>query len=111
MAGKISGIVLPDNFGASLGGTPEEAAKRFLGEVTQGMGQVLANAIQQAIGEAVGNVGAPPDWTRLVRGCVCNVYWDTPEGTDMQSLNAFASAGEVGALGGIGFEIGIRGTF
>jgi len=111
MARKISGILLPDNFGGSLGGTPEEAAKRFLHEVTQGMGKVLADAVQQAISEAVGNVGAPPDWTRLVRGCVCDLYWDTPEGTDMQSLNAFATADAAGALGGIGFEIGIRGPF
>jgi hypothetical protein len=108
--GQIQGIVLPDNIGAALGGTPEEAAKIFLKAASQGLAQVMADAIAQAVSESVGDGGgAPPDWTKLVKGCVFKLDWETPPNTPVQTVVAFANAEP--ALGGFGFGMGGCGGF
>jgi hypothetical protein len=108
--GQIQGIVLPDNIGAALGGTPEEAAKIFLKAASKGLAQVMADAIAQAVGESVGDGGgAPPDWTKLVKGCAVKLDWETPPNTPVQTVIAFANVDP--ALGGIGFSVGISGSF
>jgi hypothetical protein len=108
--GQIQGIVLPDNIGASLGGSPEEAAKIFMKSATQGLAQVLANALVQAVGESVGDGGgAVPDWTKLVKGCAVKLEWETPPNTPVQTVIAFANDDQ--ALGGVSFSVGISGSF
>jgi len=111
--GEINGIHLPANFGNLLGGSPEDAAKRFMRAATQGLAQVMVSALEQAVGQAVGNgVGAPPDWTKFVRNFALNLNWESPPGTKLQTVNAIAKAGGVGgSLGGLEFGGCIRGTF
>jgi hypothetical protein len=90
---QINGIKLPAGLGASLGGTPEEAAKAFMKAASLGMARVMVDAVNSAIGEAVGNVGGPaPDWTKHVRNCVMDMQWETPPGTPVQIWTGFAGA-------------------
>ncbi len=107
--GQIQGIVLPDNLGDSLGGTPEEAAKIFMKAASQGLAQVMVNALVQAVGESVGG-GAAPDWTKLVKGLAVKLDWETPPNTTVQTVIAFANTEDSPALGGVSFSVGISGT-
>ncbi|MDG3008446.1 hypothetical protein [Paludisphaera mucosa] len=112
----VPGIKLPDNLGAALGGSPEDAAKAFMRLATQGMAQVMADAVAGAITQAVGgNLGAgTPDWVKLVKGLIVNLNWETPGNTTISTVAAFAEPGSTGggpALGGVGFSIGIHGSF
>jgi hypothetical protein len=108
--GQIQGIVLPDNIGAALGGTPEEAAKIFMKAASQGLAQVIADGLVQALGETVGDGGGtPPDWTKLVKGCAVKLDWETPPNTPVQTAIAFA--GNEAALGGVSVGISISATF
>ena len=77
-----------------------------------GLAQVIASALAASVGEAVGNLGGPaPDWIKLVRNCMIDLKWETPPGTPAATVNGFATTATQDALGGIGFSIGISGTF
>jgi hypothetical protein len=106
---KIEGIMLPTSLGASLGGSPEDAAKAFMKAATEGLAVVVRNALVDAVGSSVG-AGATPDWTKLVTGCNMNVMWATPPGTSMQTTTAFAVPKQ-DVLGSISISIGITGSF
>jgi hypothetical protein len=108
--GQIQGIVLPDDIGSSLGGSPEEAAKIFMKTASQGLAQVMANALVQAVGESVGG-GAAPDWTKLVKGCAVKLDWETPPNTPVQTAIAFANTDAAPALGGVSVGISISASF
>ncbi|MDG3008447.1 hypothetical protein [Paludisphaera mucosa] len=112
----VPGIKLADNLGAALGGSPEDAAKTFMRLVTQGMAQVMADAVAGAITQAVGgNLGAStPDWVKLVKGPTFEFFWETPGDTPLRKTVAIARSGEgVGgpALGGIDIRTGGCGGF
>lgn len=113
MPSKIDGIVLPQDLGASIGGSPEDAAKAFMKAATEGMAKVIADAVSKAVLEAAGGVGGPPpDWADLVKGCVMDLKWATPPKTAIQTTTAFAGS-EPAAVGGGSFSvsIGVSGTF
>jgi len=112
MSIKVNGIVLPPGMGSSLGSaTPEDAAKFFLKAATQGLAKVMSDAVVAAVGEAVGVGGTPPDWTKLVTGAILQLDWEKPTGTIPERVTSFSSSDGGPALGGIGFQIGISGTF
>lgn len=108
MTTKIDGIALPATLGASLGGTPEEAAKAFLAAASAGMAQVLRDAVVAAVGEAVGGA-AKPDWANYITGLVCDMQWSVPPGTMPTTLITFAGTGA--ALGGGEVTVGVKWTF
>lgn len=103
---KIEGIKLPPTLGASLEGSPEEAAKAFMRAASEGLAIVMRDALNQAVGEAVG-AGATPDWTKLITGCSLRADWTTPPGTIMQTVVTVASGDT--ALGG--GSISVTGTW
>ena len=72
----------------------------------------MKEALITALGETVG-AGPAPDWTKLVRGCVLQMDWETPAGTPIQTAIAFSSSASLSALGAISFEgsISVKGTF
>jgi hypothetical protein len=105
----INGIQLPEGLGASLGGTPEDAAKAFLSAASKGLASVIANALTEAVGEAVGD-GSSPDWTKLITGAVVKLDWETPPNTTPQTVISFAQTGGE-ALGGVSVSIGISASF
>lgn len=109
---KINGLVLPTSLGATLGGAPEDAAKAFMEAATKGLGVVVRDALSAALGEAIGNLGAgpAPDWAKLVTGLAMNMQWSTPPGTSMRSVVTVVAPADA-ALGGVGFSVGITGSF
>ncbi|HEY1377031.1 MAG TPA: hypothetical protein VGF55_09560 [Gemmataceae bacterium] len=107
---KIDGIKLPANLGASLGGTPEEAATAFKKAVTIGMAQVMADALAAAVTDTVGG-GGMPDWAKLIKGPIVNATWDTAAKKPIQAVVSRAKSGQDMALGGGSVEVSIRGTF
>ncbi|HEY1377032.1 MAG TPA: hypothetical protein VGF55_09565 [Gemmataceae bacterium] len=106
---KIDGIKLPANLGASLSGTPEEAAKAFQKAVSVGMAQVVANALVAAASEAVGG-GSAPDWFKLVKGCALDLGWETPGGTGEENAVGLSS-GQGQALGAVEVGVSVRASF
>jgi hypothetical protein len=113
--GKIEGIRLPAGLGTSLGGSPEDAAKVFLKAATQGLANVIADSLAQAVG-SVGSsgVGAAPDWIKLIKGCIVDIAWETPGKTALQTATAIATSGSsIGgqSLGGWEVSVGIKGSF
>ena len=112
MATKIDGIQLPATLGNSLGGSPEDAAKAFLAAASAGLAKVFRDAVSAALGEAVGGRagGPPPDWTRFITGCACNLQWDVPPGTPDRTLVTFAVP-EGGTLGGVEISVSVTVKF
>ena len=112
MATKIDGLQLPGTLGAALGGSPEDAAKAFLAAASSGMSKVLRDAIVSAVGEAVGGPpgAAPPDWTKFITGCVCDLQWNVPPGTEQRTIVSFAGP-QAGALGGVEVSVGVKVSF
>lgn len=110
---KVNGIQLPSGLGASLGAatSPEESAKLFMNAATKGLAKVIADSVLAAVGETVGVGSTPPDWTKLIKACVLQVDWETPPGTALQKCVAFSESDSGPVLGGIGFSVGISGTF
>jgi hypothetical protein len=107
---KIDGIQLPADFNSSLGGTPEEAAKAFLKAVSQGLAPVIANALTEAVGETVGD-GTAPDWTKLIKGALINLDWETPPNTLPQTVVSFAQSGDALGRGEVSVSVGISARF
>lgn len=103
----------------TLAATPEEAYKIFAGAATQLIGQAVADALAKALGTASVATASSPSvagWEQYVKGASMALIWGTPGiGIAPSILNSFASASvsdptAVKALG-IGFSVGITGTF
>lgn len=107
---KIDGIDLPVGLAASLGGSPEDAAKAFMRAASEGLAQVMADSLTDAIGASVG-AGPAPDWTKLVRSCAVNLAWETPPGTPVQTVNAFFTPSSAVGGGSVSVSIGISASF
>jgi len=99
--------------------TPEEAYKIFAGAATQLIGQAVADALAKTLGAASIATASSPSvagWEQFVKGASMAMVWGTPGVKAAPSmLNSFATASvsdpaAVKALG-IGFSIGITGTF
>ena len=106
----------------SSASSPEEAYKIFAGAATQYIGDAVAKAMADAIGAAstVSATAANPaivGWEKFFTGATIALNWGTPGFRSAPSIvNAFSTStvqdpAAPAHIQGVGFSIGITGTF
>jgi hypothetical protein len=99
--------------------SPEEAYKIFAGAATQLIAQAVADALAKTLGAAsiaTASSTSIAGWEQFVKGASMAMVWGTPGVRSAPSmLNSFANASVIDPAAvralGIGFSIGITGTF
>lgn len=92
-AGSIQGITIPPDWKKSAGSnaTPEELAVAFMGIFTEGLADLLARAVLNAMGDAVGPMsGNAPEWVKFIKGCSVDVTWSGPPRSSPTTVVAVA---------------------
>ena len=106
---------MPASFVATLGGSPEDAAKLFIRAASDGLARVVADGLAQALQSIAGATVPPPDWTKYIKGVAIELSWETPGTSPSQGLLLATPDPAVGsggsALGGFGVSVSGTWTF
>lgn len=98
--------------------SPEEAAQRFVDIVTREMAQIVVDALDKALPQAIKTLGPSPaieGWQNSIGGCAMTLNWERlrpslPQCTIVAAVNRSSPT-----MSTLGFEVvgsvSVRGTF
>ncbi|MBZ5759181.1 hypothetical protein LAV84_11085 [Rhizobium sp. VS19-DR104.2] len=93
--------------------TPEDAAKFFLGAVSQGLAAVVADALSKAVSNTVSistKNASIVGWESMIGGLVMELAWATPLVVDakpMARVTGYAPCVPAGTVSSLGISVGI----